>query len=39
VESLAHLAGPVVEAYPLGVIIDRGAVKPASALTPKETAV
>jgi len=37
--SLAHLAGPVVEAYPLGVIVDRGAAKPASALTTKEMAV
>lgn len=25
-ESLEHLKGPVVEAYPLGVIVDRGAV-------------
>jgi 2-oxoglutarate ferredoxin oxidoreductase subunit beta len=24
-ESIEHLKGPVVEAYPLGVIVDRGA--------------
>ncbi len=23
-ESIEHLKGPVVEAYPLGVIVDRG---------------
>jgi 2-oxoglutarate ferredoxin oxidoreductase subunit beta len=27
-ESLEHLKGPVVEAYPLGVIVDRGAAAP-----------
>jgi 2-oxoglutarate ferredoxin oxidoreductase subunit beta len=36
VESLTHLAGPVVEVYPLGVIVDRGTTKPSSVLAPKE---
>jgi hypothetical protein len=33
-ESLEHLKGPVVEAFPLGVIVDRSApvaVRPATA--------
>jgi hypothetical protein len=29
-ESLEHLKGPVVEAYPLGVIVDRGVAVAAS---------
>jgi 2-oxoglutarate ferredoxin oxidoreductase subunit beta len=34
-ESMEHLKGPVVEAYPLGVIVDRGA---AAAAPPPGTA-
>jgi len=30
-ESIEHLKGPVVEAYPLGVIVDRGAAAAGSA--------
>jgi 2-oxoglutarate ferredoxin oxidoreductase subunit beta len=37
-ESLEHLKGPVVEAYPLGVIVDRGlasaAASPGTAVAP-----
>jgi len=33
-ESLAHLKGPVVKDYPLGVIVDRGAPTVAPAPAP-----
>jgi 2-oxoglutarate ferredoxin oxidoreductase subunit beta len=33
-ESLDHLKGPVIEAYPLGVIVDRGVAAAVAAAAP-----